>query len=88
MNWQRLHNSLSDCIHYREVLNNILSQDLKVKYRRTFLGYFWSLLNPVLQLAVLAIIFSHITRITMKDYALYLFSGLEPSVKVFCVGKP
>ena len=65
-----------DCYLYREVLLNILSQDLKVKYKRTILGYFWSLLNPVFQLAVLAGVFSHLTRLEMKDYALFLFSGL------------
>jgi ABC-type polysaccharide/polyol phosphate export permease len=73
---QRLKISLLDCYHYREVLYNILSQDLKVKYKRTFLGYLWSLLNPVLQLALLTVVFSHIVRLGIKDYTLYLFSGL------------
>lgn len=61
---------------YREVLVNILSQDLKVKYKRTYLGYFWSLLNPTLQLLVLAAVFSHIVQKEIKEYTLYLFSGL------------
>lgn len=65
-----------DCYERREVLYNILSQDLKVKYKRTYFGYIWSLLNPLLQLAVLSVIFSHIVRLGMKDYILYLFSGL------------
>lgn len=67
-----------DCFQYREVLANMLSQELKVKYKRTFLGYFWSLLNPILQLLVLSAVFSHIMRFTIKDYALFLFSGLVP----------
>lgn len=58
------------------MLRNILSQDLKVKYKRTYLGYFWSLLNPILQLTVLATVFSHIVRQGIRDYTLYLFSGL------------
>ena len=72
----RLRTTISECYAFREVLFNILSQDLKVKYKRTFLGYLWSLLNPVLQLAVLTAVFSHVVRLGMKDYTLYLFSGL------------
>ncbi len=65
-----------DFFKYREVLSNLLSQELKVKYKRTALGYFWSLLNPLLQLAVLSAVFSRVVGRGMKDYSLYLFSGL------------
>jgi ABC-2 type transport system permease protein/lipopolysaccharide transport system permease protein len=72
----RLKSLLVDSYRFREVLINLLSQDLKVKYKRTYLGYIWSLLNPVLQLAVLTAVFSHIMRLGIKDYTLFLFSGL------------
>jgi ABC-type polysaccharide/polyol phosphate export permease len=68
--------SIGNCYRYREVLYNLLARDLKIKYKHTFLGYFWSLLNPIFQLTVLAVVFSHIVRLGMKDYTLYLFSGL------------
>lgn len=68
--------TLVDCYAYREVLYNIFSRDLKLKYKHTVLGYFWSLLNPILQLAVLSLVFSHVVRWGQKDYTLYLFSGL------------
>ena len=67
--------ALADCFRFREVLYNLLSQDLKIKYKRTFLGYFWSVLNPTLQLAVLSAVFSQVMRLGMKNYALFLFSG-------------
>jgi ABC-type polysaccharide/polyol phosphate export permease len=65
-----------DCYRYREVLLNLFSRELKLKYKRTFLGYFWSLLNPILNLLILSIVFSHFVGRGMKDYTLYLFSGL------------
>jgi len=71
-----LKNTVYEVFSYREVLANILSQELKVKYKRTYFGYFWSLLNPLLQLSVLALVFSHIVNRGIKDYSLYLFSGL------------
>lgn len=69
-------NNFQEIFRYREVLSNILSQELKVKYKRTFFGYFWSLLNPLMQLSVLALVFSHIVNRGIGDYSLYLFSGL------------
>lgn len=69
-------NTFLEIYRYREVLYSILSRELKLKYKRTSLGYFWSLLNPVLQMAVLAAVFSHIVNKAVNDYTLYLFSGL------------
>lgn len=72
-------NPLVECFQFREVLLNIISQDLKVKYRRTVLGYVWSLLNPVLQLAVMSAVFSHlIGRFGVENYSQFLFAALIP----------
>lgn len=61
---------------YREVIKNLVAQDLKVKYRRSVLGFFWSLLNPLLQLAVLSVVFSLLWRIS--NLTLFILSGLIP----------
>lgn len=71
-----LRNTALEVFQYREVLLSILTRELKVKYKRTSLGYLWSLFNPILQLTVLAAVFSHIVRQGVRDYTLYLFSGL------------
>lgn len=71
-----LQNTFLEIYQYREVLFAILSRELKLKYKRTSLGYLWSLLNPILQMAVLAAVFSHIVNQAIHDYTLYLFSGL------------
>jgi ABC-type polysaccharide/polyol phosphate export permease len=70
--------TLFEGYRYREVLLNILSQHLKVKYKRTALGYVWSLLNPLMQLAVLSVVFSQIPKLGVPNYTLYLFAGLMP----------
>jgi len=61
---------------YREVILNFVAQDLKVRYRRSYLGFFWSLLNPLLQMVVLSLVFSLIFR--MENISLYLLAGLVP----------
>ncbi len=72
----RVNEWLKEIYSFREVLWHILARDLKVKYKQTVLGYLWSLLNPILQLALLGAVFSHVVRWQVKDYTLFLFSGL------------
>jgi ABC-2 type transport system permease protein len=59
----------------REVLLNLVRKELKVKYVSSALGAIWSLLNPVVFLAV----FSFVTKITglaVPDFPIYLLSAL------------
>lgn len=72
----KLTKTVEEIGQYRDVLTSLISQHLKIKYKRTVFGYLWSLLNPLLQLLVLGVVFSHVVRLGMKDYTLYLFSGL------------
>jgi ABC-2 type transport system permease protein len=60
---------------YREILLNLVRKELKVKYTASVLGAVWSLLNPVVFLAV----FSFVVIVTgnrMPHYPVYLLSGL------------
>lgn len=68
--------TLVECYRFREVLMSLLARDLKIKYKRTSLGYLWSLLNPILQLAVMAAVFTHVVGREMENYTQFLFSGL------------
>ena len=49
-----------------------------MRYRRSYLGYVWSLMNPILYMAVTATVFSLILRFPLENYVIYLFSGLVP----------
>ncbi|MCB9854443.1 MAG: ABC transporter permease [Phycisphaerales bacterium] len=69
---------LREVWRFREVIKNFVSQDLKVKYRRSYLGFFWSLLNPLLQLLVISAVFRTMFKFPIRDYALYVLSGLIP----------
>jgi ABC-type polysaccharide/polyol phosphate transport system ATPase subunit/ABC-type polysaccharide/polyol phosphate export permease len=51
---------------------------IKLKYRYTFLGLLWNLLEPGLYLLVLSAVLSFVNRMDMHDYAVFLFSGLIP----------
>ncbi|MFV0258983.1 MAG: ABC transporter permease [Acidimicrobiales bacterium] len=65
-----------DIWNYRELLGNLVRRELKVKYKDSILGFFWTLLNPLLYLAVFSVVFGLVLRSTVPRYGLLLLSGL------------
>lgn len=61
--------------HYIPLMNELVKRDLKVKYRRSFLGYLWSLLNPLLMMCVMSFVFSTIFQSNIPNFPLYLICG-------------
>ncbi len=60
---------------YRDLLKLLVNKNLKLKYRRSFLGYVWSVLNPLLIMIVMAIVFSTMFSRNIENFPLYLFCG-------------
>jgi len=58
------------------ILQMLVSRDFKLKYRRSFLGVVWSILNPLLMMMVLAFVFSHVFRFKVENYPVYLILGM------------
>lgn len=63
---------------YREYLKQSVARDLRKKYKRSVLGYFWSMLQPLCMMVILAMVFSSIMRSRIENYAVFLFCGLLP----------
>ena len=75
MNDNRIAASIQGMIQYKPLLKELVSRDLRVKYRRSFLGYIWSLLNPLMMMAVMTVVFSYMFRFDIPNYPLYLICG-------------
>lgn len=60
---------------YKDLMAQLVSRDIKLKYRRSFLGYLWSILNPLLVMVVMAIVFSTMFRRNIENFPVYLFTG-------------
>ncbi len=63
---------------YRELLFSLTKKELKVKYRGSALGFFWSLLNPILTMLVYSFVFSIVLRAGIKEFAIFLICVLLP----------
>jgi ABC-2 type transport system permease protein len=63
---------------YKELLFNLTSKELKLKYKNSALGFFWSFLNPLLMLTVYTFAFRFIMKVQIENYSLVLLAGLLP----------
>ena len=70
-----MRNTIEVFKRYRYLLGNLISRDLKVKYRRSVLGVVWSVLNPLLTMVVIATVFAHLFRFQIENYHLYFLVG-------------
>lgn len=60
---------------FRHLLKQLVLKDIKLKYRRSFLGYLWSVLNPLLVMLVMLLVFSHMFRSDIENFPAYLIIG-------------
>ena len=60
---------------YRHLLKQLVQKDIKLKYRRSFLGYLWSILNPLMIMMIMVIVFSNMFRFDIQHYPVYLIIG-------------
>lgn len=69
---------IKELYDYREMIYSLVHRDLRGRYKGSVLGFAWTFLNPLFQLAVYTLVFSIIMRNGIKDYYLYLFVALVP----------
>lgn len=62
--------------HY--VLVQLVRQQLILRYRRTALGFLWTLINPLLMMSVTAVVFATLFKVELKAFAIFLFAGMIP----------
>ena len=67
---------IAELLRYKELLRNLVVRDIKVRYKRSVLGFFWVMLNPLLMMVILSMVFSGLFRISTQNYTAYLLSGI------------
>jgi lipopolysaccharide transport system permease protein len=70
---------LKETYQYRALLSALVSRHLRARYRGSFLGFFWSLLNPLFLMGVYTLVFHYYIRFAeVENYTIFLFTGLLP----------
>jgi len=75
--------NLRNLFRYRVLIQSLVVRELKARYRGSVLGFFWSFINPLLQLLIYWFVFTHILPtgrevMGMSPYTLFLFTGILP----------
>lgn len=63
---------------FRGLVALLVWRDLKVRYKRSVLGMLWTLLNPLLQMAVYTVVFSQMLHVGVPGFPVFLLAGLLP----------
>ena len=63
-------------IYYRDLLSELTKKEIKVRYKNSYLGYLWSIANPLFLALIFYFVFKVVTKVQMEKYTLYLISGL------------
>jgi ABC-type polysaccharide/polyol phosphate export permease len=67
--------TISGIWRFRELLRTLTVRNLKVKYKRSVLGFVWTLLNPLMTLATIVGVFTYVVHIAVPSYWAFLVSG-------------
>lgn len=65
-----------DLKRYRTLLGRLVHRDLTVRYKRSAIGFLWTMLHPLILMTILMFVFSTVFRFALKNYAVYLLSAL------------
>lgn len=71
-------NIFKQLYEYREMIVGLVRKELRGRYKASVLGFMWTLINPLLQLAVYTLLFSVIMNSSIPKYYLHLFVALVP----------
>ena len=73
--------NLAALVRYRGLIQSLVARDLKARYRGSFLGFFWSFINPLMLLLVYSFVFKYILEQRAEGidhYELFMFCGILP----------
>lgn len=66
---------INNFIRYRFLLGELVKKGIKLKYRRSYLGIVWSLIEPLLEMIVLAVVFGTLFGNNDKTFPVYILTG-------------
>jgi ABC-type polysaccharide/polyol phosphate export permease len=67
---------MMDLFRYRDLIRTLVARDLKVRYRRSTIGFLWTMLQPLLTMLVLTGVFSALFRFEIPNYPVYALAGI------------
>jgi ABC-type polysaccharide/polyol phosphate export permease len=67
---------MRDILRYRDLVMTLVARELKVRYRRSLIGFVWTMLQPLLMMLVFYMVFSKLFRFNLPRYPVYALAGI------------
>ena len=67
---------MRNLLRYRDLVSALVARELKVRYRRSAIGFVWTMLQPLLTMLVLHLVFSNLFRFDLPGYPVYALAGI------------
>lgn len=73
-----MRDELAELWQYRDLLRQMVARELKIRYKNSALGFFWSIVPPLLQVLTYSFLFYVVLGIRVKNYSAYLLCAIIP----------
>lgn len=67
---------MRNLFRYRDLVGALVARELKVRYRRSMIGFVWTMLQPLLMMLVFHVVFSALFRFDIPNYPVYALAGI------------
>ena len=71
--------ALTECVHifsdYRFLLKQLVGKEFALKYRRSYLGFLWVILNPLMTMIIMSAVFTHLFKSGVENFPVFLIVG-------------
>ncbi len=67
---------MHEYLRYKDLVRTLVARDLKVRYRRSVMGFLWTMLEPLLTMLVLTAVFSTVFRFDVENFPVYALAGI------------
>lgn len=73
---QLIEAEIRDILRYRNLVFHLVKRNITARYKRSFLGIGWTLLDPLLTMIVMAVVYSALFRNQINDFPVFLLCGI------------
>ncbi len=71
---------LKELWRFRELLIAMVERELKIRYKNSFLGFLWSLINPLVTVLVMTVVFKYLLRNETQNFSAYVLAAYLPFI--------
>lgn len=69
---------IKEIMDYKDMIYSMVKRELRGRYQKSVLGFLWSFISPLCQIAVFTIVFTYVFPSNIPKYYIYLMTGMIP----------